>query len=158
MIKWLTGLWGATSQSKAQEVYAENERLKAEIVRKSCMPNDHRYWEGRYRDEKAAVEKLEADKGGLIKRIQNLQATIALMEAQNETEGPKRDLEKSNDAQAARAMSRNTKNDFREYQKGVVNVLAQFDKVMSKNSITKKDLDTVNSVREQMRAILRREI
>jgi hypothetical protein len=36
----------------------ENERLQAEIDRKSSMPGDHRYWEGRYRDEAAENEKL----------------------------------------------------------------------------------------------------
>ena len=36
----------------------ENERLQAEIYRKSSMPGDHRYWEGRYRDEAAENERL----------------------------------------------------------------------------------------------------
>jgi hypothetical protein len=34
------------------------KRLQAEIDRKSSMPGDHRYWEGRYRDEAAENEKL----------------------------------------------------------------------------------------------------
>lgn len=36
----------------------ENERLQAEVDRKSSMPGDHRYWEGRYRDEAAENDKL----------------------------------------------------------------------------------------------------
>ncbi|WP_244434343.1 hypothetical protein [Agrobacterium tumefaciens] len=44
------------SQYEAAE--AEVNRLQAEIDRKSSMPGDHRYWEGRYRDEAAENEKL----------------------------------------------------------------------------------------------------
>lgn len=36
----------------------EKERLQTEIDRKSSMPGDHRYWEGRYRDEAAENERL----------------------------------------------------------------------------------------------------
>lgn len=37
---------------------AEISRLQAEIDRKFTMPGDHRYWEGRYRDEAAENERL----------------------------------------------------------------------------------------------------
>lgn len=43
---------------KEAALKAEVARLQAEIDRKSSMPGDHRYWEGRYRDEAAANEKL----------------------------------------------------------------------------------------------------
>lgn len=106
----------------------------------------------------ATADKLEADNAGLIMRVRNLQATIALLEAVNETEGPKRDLEKSNDAQAARAMSRNTKQAFVAYQEGVKAILGELDKVCRKNSFTVRDLDKVQNVRRELRAILKREI
>ncbi|KGE79673.1 hypothetical protein [Agrobacterium pusense] len=38
-------------KSQAEAAEAEVKRLKAEIDRKSSMPGDHRYWEGRYREE-----------------------------------------------------------------------------------------------------------
>lgn len=44
--------------STLESLQRENERLQAEIDRKSSMPGDHRYWEGRYRDEAAENEKL----------------------------------------------------------------------------------------------------
>lgn len=43
---------------RAEAAEAEVKRLQAEIDRKSSMPGDHRYWEGRYRDEAAENEKL----------------------------------------------------------------------------------------------------
>ncbi len=46
----------ATARAEAAE--AEVRRLQAEIDRKSSMPGDHRYWEGRYRDEAAHNDKL----------------------------------------------------------------------------------------------------
>lgn len=83
---------------------------------------------------------------------------LAAMVANASTDGPKADLAASDNSQAARAMSRITKGHFVAYQQGVTAILAQFDKVMKKNSITKADLDTVNDVRRELRAILRREI
>lgn len=44
--------------STLESLQRENERLQAEIDRKSSMPGDHRHWEGRYRDEAAENEKL----------------------------------------------------------------------------------------------------
>lgn len=44
-----------------ETIYAALTRLQAEIDRKSSMPGDHRYWEGRYRDEAAENEKLRAE-------------------------------------------------------------------------------------------------
>lgn len=46
------------AQARAEAAEAEVKRLEAEIDRKSSMPGDHRYWEGRYRDEAAENEKL----------------------------------------------------------------------------------------------------
>lgn len=46
------------SASALEALQRENDRLQAEIDRKSAMPGDHRYWEGRYRDEAAENERL----------------------------------------------------------------------------------------------------
>ncbi|MGO4316661.1 hypothetical protein [Agrobacterium sp. MCAB5] len=45
-------------RSTIESLQRENERLQAEIDRKSSIPGDHRYWEGRYRDEAAENERL----------------------------------------------------------------------------------------------------
>lgn len=45
-------------KSQAEAAEAEVKHLQAEIDRKSSMSGDHRYWEGRYRDEAAENEKL----------------------------------------------------------------------------------------------------
>lgn len=45
-------------EDRAETAEAEVKRLQAEIDRKSSMPGDHRYWEGRYRDEAAENERL----------------------------------------------------------------------------------------------------
>ncbi|MCP2134542.1 hypothetical protein J2S28_001594 [Rhizobium sp. SLBN-94] len=47
-----------TLEARAEAAEAEVARLQAEIDRKSSMPGDHRYWEGRYRDEAVENEKL----------------------------------------------------------------------------------------------------
>ncbi|MND54123.1 hypothetical protein D3C87_908390 [compost metagenome] len=47
-------------KSQAEAAEAEVKRLQAEIDRKSSMPGDHRYWEGRYRDEAAENDRLNA--------------------------------------------------------------------------------------------------
>lgn len=52
---------------------AEVKRLQAEIDRKSSMPGDHRYWEGRYRDEAAENERLRDD----VKREAELSTHMA---------------------------------------------------------------------------------
>lgn len=41
-----------------EEACSKIKHLQAEIDRKSSMPSDHRYWEGRYRDEAAENERL----------------------------------------------------------------------------------------------------
>ena len=46
------------AQARAEAAEAEVKRLQAEIDRKSSMPGDHRYWEGRYRDEAAEKERM----------------------------------------------------------------------------------------------------
>jgi len=45
-------------QVRVDTAEAEVKRLQAEIDRKSSMPGDHRYWEGRYRDEAAENDRL----------------------------------------------------------------------------------------------------
>lgn len=55
----------------AEAAEAEVKRLQAEIDRKSSMPSDHRYWEGRYRDEAADNEKLR----GVVERAQSIVST-----------------------------------------------------------------------------------
>ena len=40
---------------------AEIEQLKANIKRLTNNPADHRYWEGRWRDERAENERLQSD-------------------------------------------------------------------------------------------------
>ncbi len=47
-------------QVRAEAAEAEVKRLQAEIDRKSSMPGDHRYWEGRYREEAADNELLRS--------------------------------------------------------------------------------------------------
>lgn len=62
--KELAGMLDNADKSRLQQIRraeaaeAEVKRLQAEIDRKSSMPGDHRYWEGRYRDEAAANEQL----------------------------------------------------------------------------------------------------
>lgn len=56
-------VWDAIARAKVaeqqvQKLTAENERLEANIVRLTGNPVDHRYWEGRYRDERAENERL----------------------------------------------------------------------------------------------------
>lgn len=160
MIRWLSGFLAARATAIAQR--------DAFFVRIAELQTENRGY-------LQAVERLQSEREALREQNVSLsseldraisakfrfQAEVSTLRAQlanAETDGPKRDLEKSNDAQAARAMARNTKNDFVEYQKGVINVLAQFDAVMSKNSVTKADLETINNVRRQMRDILRRQI
>ncbi|MQB37651.1 hypothetical protein DXT97_12695 [Agrobacterium tumefaciens] len=46
------------AQARAEAAEAEVARLQAEIDRKSSMPGDHRYWEGRYRDEADENDRL----------------------------------------------------------------------------------------------------
>lgn len=65
----LLALTDANSRAEAAE--AEVKRLQAEIDRKSSMPGDHRYWEGRYRDEAADNEKLR----GVVERAQSIVST-----------------------------------------------------------------------------------
>ena len=166
----MAGLLGSYAQRQAGKAQAEywlrhGPGFKA-IAEELTKSNDELRraaadaYDAAARSEKKNAE-LQTETRGYLRAVDDLQKVVADLRAQvanAETDGPKRDLEKANDAQAARAMARNTKNDFVEYQKGVINVLAQFDAVMSKNSITKADLETINNVRRQMRAILRRQI
>jgi len=53
--------------ARAETAEAEVKRLQAEVDRKSSMPGDHRYWEGRYRDEAAENDRLREALGALEK-------------------------------------------------------------------------------------------
>lgn len=57
-----------------------NRRLQAEIDRKSQMPGDHRYWEGRYRDEAAENDTLRAHAAVDEKTIAELQEELSIAE------------------------------------------------------------------------------
>jgi len=131
----------AEANEKCAALSSENGRLQAEIDRKSSMPGDHRYWEGRYRDEAAANMALEL-------RIKGME----------EKSGPKRDLEKNNDAQAARAMSRSTKAHFVAYQHAVKMILDRIEELGQKNHVTKEDLRKLRQLREDLSAQINRTI
>lgn len=49
--------------------------LEAEIDRKSAMPGDFRYWEGRYRDEAAQADKLRQQVADLQAQVANAERT-----------------------------------------------------------------------------------
>lgn len=46
------------------------EEIEAEIDRRTHMPGDYRYWEGRYRDEKAHAETLTRERDALREALQ----------------------------------------------------------------------------------------
>lgn len=94
--------------------------------------------------ENATWKELEADR-----RIADLN---------NEKEGPKRDLEKFNDAQAARAMSRNTKQAFVVYQGAVKVILDRLDELGQKNHVTKEDLRKLRQLRSDLSDQIQRTI
>lgn len=107
---------------------------------------------------KAVVSDANKERDFWKTQSQASAGQIAAMVANNETEGPKRTLEAADNSQAARAMSRNIKSAFVAYQEGVKSIVKELDKVCSKNSFTVRDLDKVQSVRRELRAILKREI
>lgn len=49
----------ASTSEELNRLRDENERLKANIDRLTSNPTDHRYWEGRYRDEVNENDKLK---------------------------------------------------------------------------------------------------
>jgi len=100
------------------------------------------------------MSSLDTELEGLRDENSRLRATIADMEM----DGPKRDLEKSNDAQAARAMARNTKNAFVAYQNAVRLVLDQMDKLGRQNHVTKEDLRKLRQLRQDLSALLGRSL
>lgn len=61
-------------QQRIAALEIANSRLQAEIDRKSAMPGDHRYWEGRYRDEAAENLKLTAALSEVMARADNEQS------------------------------------------------------------------------------------
>lgn len=102
----------------------------------------------------AENEKLKAENGRLF--AETLRASRAAEEAHQElrawvanaeTEGPKRTLEKANDAQAARAMARNTKAAFQVYQGAVRIILDRLDTLGQGNHVTKEDIRKLRQLR-----------
>lgn len=80
-------------------------------------------------------------------RAEQLAADLAAAVANASTDGPKADLEKGNDAQAARAMSRQTKQHFQAYQATVKMMLDQLNTIGMKNTITKEDIRRLRELR-----------
>lgn len=76
-----------------------------------------------------------------------LAADLAAAIANASTDGPKADLKKGDDAQAARAMSRNTKQAFVAYQAAVKIMLDRLDTVGKSNAITKEDIRRLRELR-----------
>lgn len=105
--------------------------------------------------------RLQATLEALDKaRMENgaLKADRRIADLNNEKEGPKRDLEKFNDAQAARAMSRSTKQHFVAYQHAVKMILDRIDELGQKNHVTKEDLRKLRLLREDLSAQINRTI
>lgn len=73
--------------------------------------------------------------------------TLAAAVANAERDGPKRTLEKANDAQAARAMARNTKQAFQVYQGAVRIILDRLDGLARGNHVTKEDIRKLRQLR-----------
>lgn len=163
----------------SQRSCAEFERLQAEIDRKSQMPGDHRYWEGRYRDEAARVDVLDkrlADRSNEIlslreqlaaanRRIAGNKEELAAEEARlREQLGFEPIMDRSgqlmagNDAQAARAMSRQTKGNFQAYQAAVKAILDRLNDLCKSNVITKEDVRRLREMRKDLSNQIRREI
>lgn len=116
-------------------------------------------------------EQLAAEKLRSADLQRRLVATLAALDKErdaneerriadlnNEKEGPKRDLEKFNDAQAARAMSRNTKQAFVVYQGAVKMILDRLDTLGKGNRVTKEDLRKLRQLREDLSAQIQRTI
>lgn len=116
-------------------------------------------------------EQLAAEKLRSADLQRRLVATLAALDKErdaneerriadlnNEKEGPKRDLEKFNDAQAARAMSRNTKQAFVVYQGAVKMILDRLDTLGKGNHVTKEDLRKLRQLREDLSAQIQRTI
>jgi hypothetical protein len=76
----------------------------------------------------------------------------------NDNGEEKRLLEKANDAQAARAMARNMKNDFVVFQHCVHTLTDELDKLCSKNSVTKDDLQRIRDLRAELRDVAGRKV
>ena len=86
---------------------------------------------------------LDTELEGQRDEIARLRAAVA----NAEMDGPKRTLEKANDAQAARAMSRNTKQAFQVYQGAVRIILDRLDGLAKGNHVTKEDIRKLRQLR-----------
>ena len=85
-----------------------------------------------------------------LEALRDENARLRAQVANAELEGPKRTLEKANDAQAARAMSRQTKQHFQQYQEAVKVMLDQLDKLGRGNVVTKEDFRKLRDLRKTL--------
>lgn len=109
-------------------------------------------------DLESSNRHLQDEVMGYIEKLEILRAELRAAVLNAEMDGPKRTLEKSNDAQAARAMARNTKNAFVAYQNAVRLVLDQMDKLGRQNHVTKEDLRKLRQLRQDLSALLGRSL
>jgi hypothetical protein len=81
-----------TLRSSLNEIREENDRLKGELDRRTANPADYRYWEGRYRDEKADNERLRV-KSDLADHYEEILRTVCgHLELPQSESGPADDL------------------------------------------------------------------
>lgn len=125
--------------------------LKADLEEAKAIGERHR---SEYIRQNVETERWKRAAQSHLDHSSALAARVANME----TEGPKRALEKFNDAQAARAMSRNTKHHFRAYQAAVKVILDRLDQLGRKNHVTKEDLRKLRELRIDLGNQINREI
>lgn len=109
-------------------------------------------------DLKAEISDAGKDCDFWKTQAQAKASQIAAMVANASIDGPKAELAASDNAQAARAMSRQTKDAFRAYQEGVKVLVETLDPIAKKNRISVNDMAQIQLVRRELRAILKREI
>lgn len=109
-------------------------------------------------DLESSNRHLQDEVNGYIEKLEILRAEFRAAMANAEKEGPKRTLEKMNDAQAARAMARNTKQAFQVYQGAVRLILDRLDKLGQGNHVTKEDLRKLRELRADLSAQIGRSI
>ena len=75
VVRRLHGSWGEPERTMMQEAAAEIERLQA------SLPPAERYWEARWRDERAEVERLKALNASFSAQIVSEQREIDRLRA-----------------------------------------------------------------------------
>jgi len=138
-------------RKRVDELHAENLLVRAD--REDALAVKERFRADFIRE---GVERERWKR--LSVRLQDEITSLCAQVANAETEGPKRDLEKFNDAQAARAMSRNTKQHFQAYQAAVKVILDRLDTLGQQNHVTKEDLRKLRELRVNLAAMIGREI